>query len=71
MGQSLTIASISTMMVKRAVSEIEVLPNTLYKLVLVIPISISQKPPYHGALLGINCHFVPKSSLRVGELSIF
>ena len=39
---------------------------------LVKPMSLSQKPSYHGALLGINCHLMPlgfKAPSSLGEVS--
>ena len=35
------------------------LPRTFFKTSLVNPINLSQKPPYQGALLGMNFHSTP------------
>ena len=48
------------------------LPSTFFIVVLVRPMSLSQKPPYHWALLGINCHLMPlefKAPSSLGELN--
>ena len=55
-GQLLRTASISTMIVSRVGSDTCCLPKIFLIAVLVKPINRSQKPPYQGALLGINCH---------------
>ncbi len=49
-------ASISTTMVCKVTKLTEALPSTFFKHDFVNPISLSQKPPNHGALFGMNRH---------------
>ena len=69
-GRSLRLASISTTTASKTGKVTKDLPNVFLRACLVKPISLSQKPPYHGALLGMNCHVTPwysRAYLREGN----
>jgi len=51
-------ASISTTTVLRCQCN-NALPNVFLMACFIRPTTFFQKPPYHGALLGIKCHGVP------------
>ena len=60
MGRSLRMASTSVSSVWSSVRVIIALPSVFLIAFLVSPMRRSQNPPYHGALLGINCHSTPR-----------
>ena len=58
-GLSFRMASISTTMVCRVIIFTDERPSTFFRVVLVRPIKLSQKPPYHGACFGMDCQSTP------------
>jgi len=63
-------ASTSTIVVCKTGKVTKARPKVFFKDTFTTPISLSQKPPYHGALLGMNFHTVPlciKADFRVDD----
>ena len=58
-GRSFIDVSISHKMVCSSSYVIIARPSTFFNVVFIIPINRSQKPPNHGARLGINFHCIP------------